>query len=147
MFHLTFLQMQLKHPNPLQQTDWKHYCKCRGLTHSVNIFLNVYLTVKCCDMKQIFTHTKGLLYKHIMDSGKQFLALVILKILEVYSLGGSSQQTRPSRKLLHLLSNKKTIFLEGNEQRYQEMHCTFCILLKRGSQSSTLPFADDGNTG
>ena len=79
-------------------------------------------------MKQIFTHTKGLLYKHIMDSGKQFLALVILKILEVYSLGGSSQQTRPSRKLLHLLSNKKTIFLEGNEQRYQEMHCTFCMV-------------------
>ena len=27
----------------------------------------------------IFTHVKGLLYKHIMDSGKQFLALVIPK--------------------------------------------------------------------
>ena len=26
-----------------------------------------------------FTHVKGLLYKHIMDSGKQFLALVIPK--------------------------------------------------------------------
>ena len=26
-----------------------------------------------------FTHMKGLLYKHVMDSGKQFLALVILK--------------------------------------------------------------------
>ena len=26
-----------------------------------------------------FTHIKGLLYKHIMDSGKQFLALIILK--------------------------------------------------------------------
>ena len=24
-----------------------------------------------------FTHIKGLLYKHIMDSGKQFLALII----------------------------------------------------------------------
>ena len=27
----------------------------------------------------IFTHIKGLLYKHVMDSGKQFLALFILK--------------------------------------------------------------------
>ena len=27
----------------------------------------------------VFTHVKGLLYKHIMDSGKQFLALVIPK--------------------------------------------------------------------
>ena len=26
-----------------------------------------------------FTHVKGLLYKHVMDSGKQFLALVIPK--------------------------------------------------------------------
>ena len=26
-----------------------------------------------------FTHVKGLLYKHVMDSGKQFLALIILK--------------------------------------------------------------------
>ena len=34
----------------------------------------------------VFTHMKGLLYKHIMDSGKQFLALIIPKILEVYGL-------------------------------------------------------------
>ena len=27
----------------------------------------------------LFTHIKGLPYKHVMDSGKQFLALVILK--------------------------------------------------------------------
>ena len=54
MFHLAFLQMQLKHPNPLQWTDWKHYSKYRGLTHSVDIFLNVYLTVKHCNIKQMF---------------------------------------------------------------------------------------------
>ena len=57
MFHLAFLQMQLKHPNPLQQTDWKHYSKCRGLTHSADVFLNVYLTVKHCNMKQMFLLT------------------------------------------------------------------------------------------
>ena len=27
----------------------------------------------------VFTHVKGLMHKHIMDSGKQFLALVIPK--------------------------------------------------------------------
>ena len=52
--HLAFLQMQLKHPNPLQQTDWKHYSKCRGLTHSADVFLNVYLMVKHHNMKQMF---------------------------------------------------------------------------------------------
>ena len=54
MFHLAFLQMQLQHPNPLQQTDWKHYSKCRGLAHSADIFLNVYLMVMHHNMKQMF---------------------------------------------------------------------------------------------
>ena len=62
-----------------------------------------------------FTHVKGLLYKHVMDSGKQFLAPHYPKILEVHNLSGSSQQTRSSRKLMHILFNKKTILLEGNE--------------------------------
>ena len=66
----------------------------------------------------IFTHIKGLLYKHIMDSGKQFLALVILKSWKYTVLVEAHEQTRPSRKLLHLLFNKKTILLEGNEQRH-----------------------------
>ena len=30
-------------------------------------------------MKDVFTHVKGLLHKHIIDSGKQFLALIIPK--------------------------------------------------------------------
>ena len=54
MFHLAFLQMQLKHPNPLQQTDWKHYSKCRGLVHSADVFLNVYLMVKHHNTKWMF---------------------------------------------------------------------------------------------
>ena len=36
-----------------------------------------------------FTHVKGLLYKHVMDTGKQFLALVIPKSWAVHSLSGS----------------------------------------------------------
>ena len=65
-----------------------------------------------------FIHIKGLLNKHIVDSGKQFSCPPYPEILEVYSLGGSSQQTRPSSKLPHLLFNKKTILLERNEQEH-----------------------------
>ena len=57
MFHQRFLQKQLQHSNPLQQTDWKHYSKCRGLTHSVDKFLNIYWTVKHHNMKQMFLPT------------------------------------------------------------------------------------------
>ena len=42
IFHKIFLQKQLQHPNPFQETDWKHYSKCRGLTHSADEFLNFY---------------------------------------------------------------------------------------------------------
>ena len=42
MFHLRFLKRQLQHQNHLQQTGWKHYCKCRELTHSINVFPNDY---------------------------------------------------------------------------------------------------------
>ena len=38
----------------------------------------------------VFTQVKGLLYKHVMDSGKQFLALVIPKSWKYTVLGGSS---------------------------------------------------------
>ena len=37
-----------------------------------------------------FTHVKGLLYKHVMDAYKKFLALVIPKSWEIYSTHGSS---------------------------------------------------------
>ena len=43
-----------------------------------------------------FTHVKGLLYKHVTDSGKQFIALVIQKSWN-YSLSGSSSQTGSPR--------------------------------------------------
>ena len=53
----------------MQRTDpfCKHVSKCllngKALQHETDIF----------------THVKGLLYKHVMDPGKQFLALIILK--------------------------------------------------------------------
>ena len=38
---------------------------------------------------ELFTHIRGLLYKHITDSREQFLALVIPHIMEIYSSSGS----------------------------------------------------------
>ena len=64
----------------MQRTDpfFRHISKC--------LFNGKALQYKT----DVFTHVKGLLYKHVMDSGKQFLALIIPKILEVYGFGGSS---------------------------------------------------------
>ena len=50
----------------MQRTD--SFCKCIS-KHLLNGKAPQHET-------DIFTHVKGLLYKHIMDSGKQFLALV-----------------------------------------------------------------------
>ena len=53
----------------------------------------------------VFTHRKGLLYKHIMDSGKQFLALVIPK------------------------SWKYTVLVEAHDkQGHQGNSCTYCLI-------------------
>ena len=78
MIHLTFLQMQLKHPNPLQQDRLEALLQmqrtdpfCR---HIPKHLFNGKATQHETD---VFTHIKGLLYKHVMDSGKQFLALII----------------------------------------------------------------------
>ena len=37
MFPPKFLLKQPQHQNPLPQTDCKHYCKCKGLTHPVSV--------------------------------------------------------------------------------------------------------------
>ena len=55
----------------------------------------------------IFTHTKGLLYKHIMDSGKQFLALILLK------------------------SWKYTVLVEGHDKLGHQGNSCTCCLIKR----------------
>ena len=55
-----------------------------------------------------FTHVKGLLYKHIMDSGKQFLALVIPK------------------------SRKYTVLVEAHDKLgHQGNSCTYCLMKRQ----------------
>ena len=56
------------------------YYKCRQQTHSANCISKCLLNGKAPHHEfDTFIHVKGLLYKHVMDSGKQFLALVIPK--------------------------------------------------------------------
>ena len=62
-----------------------------------------------------FTHVKGLLYKHFMDSGNQFLALIIPKSWKYTVLVEAHNKLGHQRELMHVLFNKKTILLERNE--------------------------------
>ena len=55
--------LQMQRTDPFCRCISKHLFTGKALQHETDVF----------------THIKGLLYKHIMDSGKQFLALVIPK--------------------------------------------------------------------
>ena len=146
-FHLTFLWMQLKHPSPLQHTDWKHYCKCRGSTHSVKVFLNIYLMGKVPQHEtDIFTHVKGLLYKYVMDSEKQFLTLIIPKSWKYTVLVKAHDKLGHQGNSHNFCLIKRQYYWKGMNKDIKEIHCKLHTLPKRESQSSTLPFADDRNT-
>ena len=102
MFHYTFLKKQLQHQNHLQQTGWKPllqmqrtdpFCKC----------ISKHLLNGKAPQHEIdtFTHIKGLLYKQVMDSGKQFLSLIIPKswkntvLVEAHDKLGHQGNSRP----------------------------------------------------
>ena len=80
MFHHRFLKEATSTPKPLtvdrleallQMQRAGPFCKC----------ISKHLLNGKAPQHEIdtFTHIKGLIYKHVMDSGKQFLALIILK--------------------------------------------------------------------
>ena len=62
-----------------------------------------------------FTHVKGLLYKHVTDSGKQFLALVIPKSWKYTVLVEAHDKLGHQGNSCILLFNKKAILLERHE--------------------------------
>ena len=76
---LTFPQPLVQHPNLLLQIDWKLYSRYQRQIHFAIEYLSNCSMEKHHYIKHIFTHVKGLLYKHIMDLGQKFLALVIPK--------------------------------------------------------------------
>ena len=66
----------------------------------------------------LFTHIRGLLYKHVTDSGQKFLALVIPKsqkyrvLVEDHDKLGHRGNTHTYCLIKH------QYYLEGNEQGY-----------------------------
>ena len=69
-----------------------------------------------------FKHVRGLLYKHVSDAGKQFLALVIPKSWKFTILVEAHDKLGHQGNNLHILPNQKTILLERHEQGHKEIH-------------------------
>ena len=63
----------------------------------------------------LFTHVRGLLYKHVTDSGKKFLTLVIPKSWKYTVLVEAHDKHRSSGNHSHLLSYKMAVLLEEYE--------------------------------
>ena len=64
-----------------------------------------------CEM-DLFTHVRGLLYKHVTDSGQKFLTLVIAKSWKYTVLVEDPDKLGHQ----HILSNKMPVILGGYEQ-------------------------------
>ena len=62
-----------------------------------------------------FTHVKGLLYKHVMDAGKKFLALVIPKAWKYTILVEPYDKLGHQGNSTHILPHKAPILLERHE--------------------------------
>ena len=76
----SFTKSPLLHQNLSPLNVWTPYFKCKELTQFCKHISRRLLNGKAPDHEfDTFTHVKGLLYKHITDAGKKFLALVIPK--------------------------------------------------------------------
>ena len=70
----------------------------------------------------LFTHVKGLLYRHVMDANQKFMALIISKAWRYMVLVEAHDKLRHQGSNLQILSYQMTILLEGNEQEHPEIH-------------------------
>ena len=69
-------------------------------------------------MKHTFTQVKGLLYKHIMDSGKQFLTLIIPKSWKYIVLVDAHDKLGHQSNLCTYHLIKRQYYWKGMEQRH-----------------------------
>ena len=122
--------LQMQKTDPFCKCISKHLLNGKALQHET----------------YIFTHVKGLLYKHGNGFWTEVPCSCDPKVLEINSSGGSSRQVRTLRELLHILSNKMAILLEGYKQGYLEIYHKSHTLLQGEGQNSALPFTNDGNT-
>ena len=68
------------------------------------------------------------------------------QIMEVHSSSGSPWQVRTSGKHPHLLLDKASILLEGNEQRHLETYSQLLTMSQRKGQNWKLSSSDDGDS-
>ena len=147
MFHQEFLKETTPTPKPLtadkleallqmQRTD--QFCKCiskwllngKALQHAFDTF----------------TYMKGLLYKHIMDSGKQFLTLFIPKSWKYTVLVEAHEKLGHKGNSRTYCLIKRQYYWKGMNKDIKKYigNCILCQWEK--ANGSTIPFADDGNT-
>ena len=80
IFHQGFPRRQLQPQKPLTVDRLEALLQMQRTDPFCNYISKCLLNGKAPQHEfDTFTHVKGLLYKHITDSGKQFLALVIIK--------------------------------------------------------------------
>ena len=95
----------------------------------------------------IFTHVRGLLYKHIMDSGQKFLALVIPKswkytvLVEAHNKLGHQGNTQTYCLI------KRQYYWKGMKKDIQKYiaNCTFCHRGKAKIQNYSLQMMEIPN--
>ena len=93
----------------------------------------------------IFTHIRGLLYKHIMDSGQKFLTLVIPKswkytvLVEAHDKLGHQGNTHT-----YCLIKRQYYWKDMNKDIWKYI-CKLHALLQREGQDSELPSSNDEN--
>ena len=99
--------------------------------------------------RDIFTHVNGLLYKHIMDSGQKFLAIVIPKSWKYTVLVEAHDKLGHQGNSCTYCLVKRQYYWKGMNKdirKYIIIISKLHTLPQEESQNSALPFADDGNT-
>ena len=142
--HLRFLRHPPLHQNHSQLNVWMPYYKCRRTDpfckHISRRLLNGKAPHHAFDT---FTHVKGLLYKHITDTGKKFLALVIPKSWKYSVLMEAHDKLGHQGNACTYCLIKCQYYWKGMNKDIQK-YIANCVLCQTGkSQSSTISITDD----
>ena len=142
--HLRFLRSPLLPQNHSQQITWKSYCKCRRQTPFCKCISRRLLNGKAPHYEfDTFSRVKELLYKHVTDAGKKFLALVIPKswkytvLMEAYNKLGHQGN-------LHTYCLIKCQYYWKGMNKDIRKYIANCVSLLLGkNQSATISITND----
>ena len=110
MLSQVYQKQRILHQNPWQQIGCKLSCRCRKLTPSTKRLSKGLSNGKAPQHEtDLLTHVRGLLCKHVTDSGQKFLVLVIPK----------------SRKYTVLVEAHNKLGHQGNTHTYHLIKCKY----------------------